>query len=104
MVERLKLRGQDLLLAVVLGVLIFLAHDLSEQSLILAVAVLQLAEGRLPFLTTRWGRTVSIVLQLAIIWLLIGITNGVESHYYLLLLLPLITSASFSGVLGTLAI
>jgi hypothetical protein len=103
MIGSMKLRGQDIFLTVMLAVLIFLAHDISEQLLILAVAVLQLAESRLPFLTTRTGRTASVVLQLAIIWVLIGYSGGVESHYYLLMLFPLVSTATFSGIGGTLA-
>ncbi len=103
MIESVKFRGQDVLLAVVLGVLIFLAHNASERAFISAVTVLQLTEGRV-FQSRTWVRILSVVLQLAIIWVLIGISNGVESHYYLLLLLPLISTASFSGLAGTLAV
>ncbi len=104
MIGNVKLRGQDIFLAIMLGVLVFLAHDGWEKSFISAVTVLQLAEGRLPILSTRWGRMASVILQLAIIWVLIGYTHGVESHYYLLLLLPLVSTASFSGLVGTLTI
>ena len=104
MTESLKPRAQDIFLTVMLGALIFLAHDAWERSFIGAVTLLQLAEGRLAFLSSAWGRTASVVLQLAIIWVLIGYTSGVESHYYLMLLLPLVSTAGFSGFVGTLAV
>jgi two-component system sensor histidine kinase HydH len=104
MTRRFKLRVQDILLTVMFGALIFLAHDIWERSFILGLAVLQLVEGRIPFLTTVWGRTTSAVLQLILVWLLIGYTGGVSSSYYLMLLLPLISTASHSGLAGTLAI
>jgi two-component system, NtrC family, sensor histidine kinase HydH len=100
---RFKLRVQDVLLTVMFGVLIFLAHDISERSLILALALLQLVEGRIPFLTTLRGRTISGVLQMMIIWVLIGYTHGVDSRYYLMLLLPLLSAASYLGLAGTVA-
>jgi two-component system sensor histidine kinase HydH len=100
---RFKLRVQDVLLAVMFGVLIFLAHNTRERSSLLGLAVLQLVEGRTPFLTTLRGRTTSVVLQLTIAWLLIGFTGGVTSSYYLILLLPLVSAASYLGMAGTLA-
>lgn len=98
----MKLRIQDILLAVMFGALIFLAHDIWERSFILGLAVLQLAEGRIPLLTTLWGRTTSVVLQLIIVYLLIGYTEGILSSYYLMLLLPLVSAASYLGMAGTL--
>jgi two-component system sensor histidine kinase HydH len=100
---RFKLRVQDVLLTAMFGALIFLAHDISEKSLILGLAVLQLVEGRIPFLTTLWGRTASVVLQLTIAWVFIGYTHGVESQYWLMLLLPVLSAASYLGMAGTLA-
>ena len=98
-----KLRVQDALLTVMFGALIFLAHNIREKSLLLALAVLQLVEGRIPFLTTLWGRTISVVLQLIVVYLLIGYTEGIVSSYYLMLLLPLVSAASYLGMAGTLA-
>jgi two-component system sensor histidine kinase HydH len=98
----MKVRIQDILLAVMFGALIFLAHDISERSLLVGLAVLQLIEGRIPFLTKLWGRTTSVALQLIIVYLLIGYTEGIKSSYYLMLLLPLVSSASNLGMAGTL--
>jgi two-component system, NtrC family, sensor histidine kinase HydH len=98
----MKLRIQDILLAVMFGALIFLAHDISERSLLVGLAVLQLIEGRIPFLTKLWGRTTSVALQLIIVYLLIGYTDGIQSSYYLMLLLPLVSSAGNLGMAGTL--
>jgi signal transduction histidine kinase len=100
---RFQLRVQDVLLAVMFGVLIFLAHDISERSLILGIAVVQLVERRIPFLTTLRGRTISVVLQIVIVWVLIGYTHGLSSRYYLMLLLPLLSTASYLGLAGTVA-
>jgi signal transduction histidine kinase len=103
MSQAFKPRIQDILLAVMFGALIILAHDIWERSFLSGLAILQLVEGRIPFLTTLPGRTASVTLQLFIVYLLIGYTGGVQSTYYLMLLLPLISTASYLGVAGTMA-
>lgn len=103
MSPKFKLRIQDVLLTAMFGALVILAHDISERSFILGLAALQLVEGRIPFLTTLRGRTISVVLQIIIVWVLIGYTHGLSSRYYLMLLLPLLSTASFLGLAGTVA-
>jgi two-component system sensor histidine kinase HydH len=97
-----KLRIQDLLLALAFGALIYLTHDQSEMWLMIGIAVLQLLEGRIARLSPTWGIGVSVGLQLILGYLLVGITGGVQSPYYLVLLLPIVSTASFSGVAGTI--
>jgi two-component system sensor histidine kinase HydH len=99
---RFKLRVQDITLAVMFGALILLAHDAWEVSFMIGIAGLQLAEGRVPWLDDPWGRAVSVGLQFALGYLLIGITNGIESPYYLVMLLPAFSTASYLGFTGTL--
>ena len=98
---RLKLRIQDLLLALMFGALIFLAHDAWEMGFMAALAALQRLEGRVAFLDRPWGRATYVLVQLVIGYLLIGYTNGVESPYYLVLLLPVVSTASYLGFTGT---
>ncbi len=83
------------------GALIFLTHDAWEMGFMAALAALQLIEGRVAFLDRHWGRAASVILQLVIGYLLIGITGGVESPYYLTLLLPIVSTASYLGFTGT---
>jgi two-component system sensor histidine kinase HydH len=103
MSQQFKLRVQDILLALMFGALVFLAHNIWERLFLLGLAILQLLEGRIPFLTTLWGRTASVVLQLIVVYLLIGYTDGITSSYYLMLLMPLVSAASYLGMAGTLA-
>src|SRR4051812_18692594 len=98
-----NLRVQDVLLTLMFGALIFLAHDAWERSFLSGLAILQLIEGRISFLTTLWGRSISVFLQLVIVWVLVGYTGGVTSSYYLMFLLPLLSTAGHSGVAGTIA-
>jgi two-component system, NtrC family, sensor histidine kinase HydH len=99
--SRLKPRVQDIFLVVMFGALLLLAHDEWERGFLAALAILQLIEGRVPMLGTPRGRALSVMLQLSVIYLLIGYTRGISSPYYLLLLLPLVSTASQLGVAGT---
>src|SRR3984885_14404614 len=92
-----KIRVQDILLALMFGTLIYLAHTLSEKLLLSGLAVLQLIEGHVPLLDTAWGRATSVILQLILGFLLLGITGAIESPYFLVLLLPIVSAARFLG-------
>jgi two-component system sensor histidine kinase HydH len=96
-------RIQDIFLVIMFGALLFLAHDAWERVFLGGLALLQLIEGRVPLLGTERGRAISVVLQLTLAYLLIGYTGGISSSYYLLLFLPLVSTASQLGVTGTLA-
>ena len=93
---------QDVLLALMFGALIFLAHNSSQQLLLGGLAVLQLIEGHLALLDTTWGRATSVILQLILCFLLLGITDALTSDYFPVLLLPIISAASFLGLPSTL--
>jgi len=94
-------RNSDMLLAILFGALIFFAHDLSQQALILGLAVLQLIEGRVPVLRTPPGRMTSVLLQLLLGFELMHETGGVASAYYPILLLPVVSTATSLGVVAT---
>ena len=76
--------------------------DASENVLLILIAAVQILEPKIPSLATRPGRMFAIVLKLLLAYLLIGITDGLESRYWLVLLLPVVSAASLFGVLGTL--
>ena len=67
-----------------------------------ALAVMQVLEPKVPALDSTRGRILWIVLKLALGYLLIGFTRGIESRYWLILLLPVVTAATVLGALGTL--
>jgi len=62
-----------------------------------AMAVVQIAAPRISVLQTRWGNLAVISLQLVLGFLLIGVTGGVASSYYLILLLPVVYAATTLG-------
>lgn len=77
-------------------------HDASEITLLSALAAVQIAESKIPFLATTRGKVLWIFLKLLIGYLLIGYTGGLVSSYYLILLLPIVSAATSLGVLATL--
>lgn len=99
---RFKIHMQDILLALMFGTLIYLTHTASEMWLLSGLAVLQLIEGHVPLLDTSWGRATSVILQVILGFLLLGITGAIESPYFLVLLLPIVSAASFLGLSSTL--
>jgi two-component system sensor histidine kinase HydH len=78
--------------------------DLSLYLMLAALAAVQVTESRAPALASTRGRIVGLVLKFGISFLLIGYTGGIESRYWLVLLLPVVSSGMVFGILGTLAV
>jgi len=66
------------------------------------LALVQILEPKIPALATTSGRIVWIMLKLALGYLVIGYTGSIDSHFWLVLLLPVVTAAATFGVVGTL--
>ncbi|HTA41328.1 MAG TPA: ATP-binding protein [Bryobacteraceae bacterium] len=99
---RFRPRVQDLVLAAMFAALIYLSHNISEFVLLVGLAVLQLIEGHVALLDTNWGRATSVVLQVILAYLLLGINGAIESPYFLVMLFPVVSAASFLGLSSTL--
>jgi signal transduction histidine kinase len=98
------IRPQDyvwLLLFAVLAV-VNAEGDVSKIGLFAALAVAQVLEPKIPAHPSTRSRIFWVVLKLLLGYLLIGYTGGIESHFWLVLLLPVVTAATFLGVIGTL--
>jgi signal transduction histidine kinase len=97
-------RPQDLVLLVLFAGVAAISPtlDASEVALLLALAALHIAEPRVPFLSTQRGKVVWVVLQLLCAYLLIGYRGALNSDYYLILLLPVVSAATYFGVVATL--
>ena len=67
-----------------------------------ALFLVQVLEAKVPALGTTRGRIAWALLKLAIVYFLIGFTNGINSNFWLLLLLPVVSAATVSGLPGTL--
>ncbi len=77
-------------------------RDPSEIAMLVAVAIVQVLEPKIPALPSTQSRVAWIVLKLALGYLLIGYTGGLQSRYWLVLLLPVVSAATALGVVGTL--
>src|SRR5581483_318738 len=98
------LQVQDLMWVLLFGIMIALSptQDTSKIVLLVALAVVQIAEPKLPFTRSPRGKVLWVTLKLALAYLLIGITYGLNSSYYVMLLLPVVSAATSLGVWGTL--
>jgi signal transduction histidine kinase len=103
----LRLRRIDLLWLLVVAALAALAatrhrHSRYEFVALAAIALVQIAEMRFPFFVTRLGAIVTFIGKLGLAWFLVYVTGEIESSYYLIFLLPVVTAASALGLIATL--
>ena len=69
---------------------------------IVLLGLAQVLEPKIPALASTRGRVLWILLKLALGWVLIGFTLGVNSPYWPVLLLPVVTAATTFGLGGTM--
>ncbi|HSB18287.1 MAG TPA: ATP-binding protein [Bryobacteraceae bacterium] len=74
-----------------------------EIPLLSALAIVQVIEAKVGFFSTSRGSVAANLLKLLLGYFLIGYTGGIESSYYLVLVLPVISAAATLGVIGTVA-
>jgi signal transduction histidine kinase len=77
--------------------------DAPEIVPLVALAVVQVAESHIPAMESAKRRIFWIVLKLALGYMLIGYTGGVDSAYWPVLLLPVVSAATALSFAGTLA-
>ncbi|HYO84750.1 MAG TPA: ATP-binding protein [Bryobacteraceae bacterium] len=75
-----------------------------EILVVVALAVLQIAEGRVDYLQSNRGSVTAVMLRLALCWLLIGWTGAISSTWYVILLLPVVSAATTLNLAGTLGV
>ena len=77
------------------------ARHASAVILLSCLAVFQVIEPKIPLFTTRRGTIAAIFVKLALGYLLIGDTEAINSSYYWILLLPVVSAATSLELLGT---
>ena len=97
-------RAQDIVWILLFVVLAATSEFLDPPAMLplAALALVQVVEPKIPALASTRGRIAWIVLKLALGYLVIGYTGAIESHFWLVLLLPVVTAAATFGVVGTL--
>src|ERR1022692_265890 len=71
---------------------------------LVGLAVLQILEPKIPALGSTRGRVLWIVLKVILGFVLIGFTGSIDSNYWPVLLLPVVSAATTFGMTGSLAI
>lgn len=100
------IRPQDavwVLLFLLLAVMGPLA-DASVYTMLAALAAIQVLESRAPAFASTRGRIFGLVVKFVVSFLLIGYTGGIDSAYWPVLLLPVVSAATFFGLLGTMSV
>jgi two-component system sensor histidine kinase HydH len=102
-----KIRGIDVLWLVFLAGLALLSpvREVHKQVTLAAIALVQIFERRLITMLPRRGPSYSVLLKIALSSLLIAHTGGgvsINSSYYPIYYLPVITAAIYFGPVGTL--
>ncbi len=72
----------------------------AEYVFIPCLGLLQILEAKIPFFATRRGVLTSIVLKFVLGYTLVGFTGAVNSNYYLVFLLPVVTASTSFGPAG----
>jgi signal transduction histidine kinase len=79
-------------------------QNAGEIFLLSCLAALQVLEPRIEALNQGRGKVASSLIKLGLGYILVGLTSGVSSSYYLILLLPVVSAATTLSVAGTIAI
>jgi signal transduction histidine kinase len=103
---RARFEWMDLLWLIFLGGLALLEpiREPHKQMILLAIGIYQIIEGRIVALLPRHGRPYSVVIKILLATLLIDHTGqiGINSSYYPIYYLPVVTAATYFGPWGTL--
>ncbi|MCL4792994.1 MAG: hypothetical protein KJZ84_00455 [Bryobacteraceae bacterium] len=97
------MRAQDVVWLLLFSALALVSprRTSAELEMLAALAIVQLAAPRISALATDRGRAMVVAVKLLLGFLLIGVTGGILSSYYLILLLPVLSAATTVGPAGT---
>lgn len=102
--RRMKFAWMDVLLLVFLASLAVLypVSEIHAQLTLLAIGFFQVFERSFIGVAGPRGEAYSIILKICLASLLISNTGGINSSYYLIYYVPVVTAAMYSGPWGTL--
>jgi two-component system sensor histidine kinase HydH len=97
------IRPQDIVWLFLFAVLAVMSEngDASLYAMLAALAGVQVSESKVAAMASTGGRVAALVVKFAICYLLIGYTHGLDSPYWPVLLLPVVSVATAFGILGT---
>jgi two-component system, NtrC family, sensor histidine kinase HydH len=96
-------RPQDIVWVLLCVALAIFGPDRSQYTILtlLGIGIMQVVEPKIPFLRSNAGTAISFAISLVLWYILMGWTDGIESSYYWILLLPVIAAATSLGIVGT---
>lgn len=97
--SRSLFQAQDFAWVLFVGTLLLTAPETNYNATILLVliGVFQIIEPRLRLFASTRGQLMSIALKLIFSYLLVGWTHGVDSYYYSIFLVPVVSAATTFG-------
>jgi len=97
------IRLQDVVWMLLCLFLAIFGPDRSEYTIgtLIGIGIMQVVQPKVRYFQTRWGAALSFTISLALWYILMGWTDGIESSYYWILLLPVIAVATSSNLAGT---
>jgi signal transduction histidine kinase len=103
--RRIKFAWMDVLLLVFLASLAVLypIDEIHAQLVLLSIGFFQVFERSFIAVAGPRGEAYSILIKIALASLLMAHTGGINSSYYLIYYIPVVTAAMYSGPWGTLA-
>src|SRR4029077_10459523 len=106
-IHALRLSWIDLIWLIFLGGLAFLPpiNEIHKQMILLAIAAFQLFEGRLIANLPKRGPAYSVIVKILLATLLLDHTGeiGINSNYYPIYFLPVLSAAIYFGTITALA-
>jgi two-component system, NtrC family, sensor histidine kinase HydH len=98
-------RPQDVVWILLFGVLAFFGPHASAVTActLWGLAIMQVTDPRVAFFSTRRGAIVSFLIKLVLWYVLVGWTDGIQSSYYWIILLPVMSAATSMGLIGAVA-
>ncbi len=100
------IRPQDIVWIALFAVLAVYGPDLEAQSrtFLISLGLMQIVEPKVPFFSSRGGAILSFLIKVTLWYLLIGWTDGLDSPYFWLMLLPVMSAAPSLGLGGLVVV
>ncbi len=98
-------RPQDIVWVALFAGLAVYGPDLTQEAatVLVGLGLMQILEPKIPFLGSRAGSILSFLIKLGLWYVLMGWTDGIQSSYYWLMLLPVMSAATSLGLAGLVA-
>ena len=96
------IRPQDIVWIALFAGLAIWRPDLTPEAtvVLIGLGLMQIIEPKIPFFGSRQGSIFSFLIKLALWYILMGWTDGIQSPYYWLMLLPVMSAATSLGLSG----